>query len=305
LQGGCSLFSVLNVIMKKALGLSVLRLKAKRFRCIPTPSLSHLHLLLLLPLVCGSCSLQKDIDLELPPFQSELIAECYLEPGQPYRLTVFQSTSFFDRVEPILATNVIVTISHKGKTDTLAFNPSYDKETRKFYTHTSATKVNGQPGDTYFLRIKDTRGREMTGSTTLLKPVLIDTVEWKFNERNNAYLLTRFRDDPKVENFYRFMIHEDSLNRGPDINFTTTEKVSDTEMITLGTSYRYQNLDTLFVTLYNLEEPYFQFLNSVGDAEDANGNPFAQPARVRSTLTGGTGVFTNLAYDRKKLVIRR
>lgn len=261
--------------------------------------------LVLLPLLLASCSLQKDVDLDLPPFQSDLVAECYLEPGQPYRLTVLQSTSYFDRVEPILATNVVVTITHQGQVETLSFNPTLDPETGKFYTHSSPKTVTGQPGDEYFLRIRDTRGREMTGSTTLLKPIPIDTVEWKFNERNNAYLLVKFQDDPSKNNFFRFMIHQDSLRTSPDINFTATDEFSDNNQMILGTSFRYQDLDTVIVSLFNLEEAHFQFLNSVQDAENANGNPFAQPSRIRSTLTGGIGIFTNLAYDRQRLIIRR
>ncbi|CAN5752047.1 hypothetical protein BH24BAC1_BH24BAC1_08240 [soil metagenome] len=260
---------------------------------------------LLLPVLLGSCSLQKDVDLELPPFQSDLVAECYLEPGKPYRLTVFQSTSFFDRVEPILATNVVVTITYKGQVETLPFNPTLDPETGKLFTHTSPKIVTGQPGEEYFLRIKDTRGREITGSTTLLQPVPIDTIEWKFNERNNAYLLVKFRDDPGTNNFYRFMIHEGRLRGSPDVNFTTTDMVSDKDQIVLGTTFRYQDQDTVFVTLFHLEEAHFHFINSVRDAENANGNPFAQPARIRSSLTGGIGIFTNLAYDRKRLIITR
>jgi hypothetical protein len=264
-----------------------------------------MFLLLLFPLLLGSCSLQKEIDLDLPPFQSELVAECYLEPGQPYQLTVFQSTSFFDRPEPILATNVIVTITHQNVTDTLAFRPYFDRKTQRFFTHTSPKTVTGKPGDSYTLRIKDTRGREMTGTTKLLQPVPIDTVEWRFNEQNNAYVLARFRDNPETANYYRFMVHRDSLQTGPVSNITTGDNVEDNNQIILGTAFRFQELDTVYVTLYHLEEAYYQFLNSVGDAQNANGNPFAQPGRIQSTLTGGIGVFTNLAYDRKRLLITR
>jgi hypothetical protein len=41
----------------------------------------------------------------------------------------------------------------------------------------------------------------------------------------------------------------------------------------------------------------------VSSAANANGNPFAQPAKVKSTVQGGLGVFATLVYDRKKIVI--
>lgn len=262
-------------------------------------------LLLLLPVFLPGCSLQKDVTLDLPPFESQLVVECYLEPGKPYRLTVFQSTSFFDRPEPVLATNVIVTIAHKERIDTLAFNLTFDQDTGKLYTHTSEKLTTGVPGDVYTLTITDSRGQQVTGTTTLLRPVPIDTLEWHFNERNNAYVLAKFQDEPNTRNFYRLMIQKDSLPSRPVMNFTLSDQLNEGQQLTFGTSYRFRHRDTLFVSLYHLEEQYYDFLSSVGNAQNANGNPFAQPARVKSSLTGGIGVFTNLSYVRKVAIIRK
>ena len=43
----------------------------------------------------ASCNLEKEIDLNLPEFKSQLVVECYLEPGKPYRANVFRTTSYY------------------------------------------------------------------------------------------------------------------------------------------------------------------------------------------------------------------
>jgi hypothetical protein len=42
----------------------------------------------------------------------------------------------------------------------------------------------------------------------------------------------------------------------------------------------------------------------VEDARSANGNPFAQPVTIKSTVTGGFGVFTHLNYQTRELIIK-
>ena len=55
----------------------------------------------ILVLLAG-CNMEKEIELNLPEFQSEIAVECYLEAGKPYRATIMESTSYFDRPEPII-----------------------------------------------------------------------------------------------------------------------------------------------------------------------------------------------------------
>ncbi|HSI89864.1 MAG TPA: DUF4249 family protein, partial [Adhaeribacter sp.] len=87
-------------------------------------------------------------------------------------------------------------------------------------------------------------------------------------------------------------------------DFFATDRLNNGENIMFGTTYRFTPGDTLFVTLYHLERSYYDFLNTVDDAQDANGNPFAQPSAVKSTVQGGLGVFTTLVYDRRQVVLK-
>lgn len=258
----------------------------------------------LLALGLPGCNMEKEIDLDLPEFRSEIAVECYLEAGKPYRATIMESTSYFDRPEPIVIPDAVVIITHNGQTDTLQYRPGYDQDDEKFFTHTSGTIAEGKPGDTYALEVYDSRGRKVTGVTRFMPLVPIDSIELPRNSQNKVALLTKFTDDGSTENFYRYLVHKDSLSsRKRQSDFVSSDRIYNGQKYVFGSSYRYDPKDTLFVTLYHLEPEYYHFLNTLDAAQDANGNPFAQPIALRSTVKGGIGVFTTLTYDRRRVIV--
>lgn len=263
-----------------------------------------LFMLALLPL--SSCDLEKEIEIDLPQHKSQLVVECYLEPGKPYRLTVYESAGYFDRPEPVLVPDARVIISHNGKADTLQYQPQYDQTIEKLYTHVSKTVAEGKPGDIYSIEIKDSRGRQIKAFTQVQPLVPIDTLEYKFSTvEEEAYLLARFRDDPSRKNRYRLIINKDSLRAEVQNDYLVNDQLENGKEITVRTRYKFKPNDTLYVRLYHVEEKYYEFVKSTSDARDANGNPFAQPASIKSTVEGGMGVFTFLTYDRKQIIIKK
>ncbi len=259
---------------------------------------------LLLVASLGGCNMEKEIDLNLPQFNSQIAVECYLEAGKPYRATIMESTSYFDRPEPIIIPDAVVIITHNGQADTLSYSPGYDRETEKFFTHGSEKIVSGNPGDTYALEVFDSRGRKVTGTARFLQAVPIDTIELKYNSEKKVALLTAFTDEGSTENFYRYLVHKDSLSsRKRQTDFESSDRIYNGKKYVFGSSYRYDPKDTLFVTLYHIEKPYYEFMNTLDAAQDANGNPFAQPIALKSTVQGGIGVFTSLSYSRRQVIV--
>jgi len=267
-----------------------------------TRKISYLLLPLLL-LLC-SCDLQKDIEVDLPSYAPQLVVECYLEPGQPYRLTVLESSSYFETPQPVVVDNAEAYITHNGKKIQLPYKPTYDENSGRLYTHVSEAVMNGKTGDIYGLEVTDDKGRKVTGYTTILPEIPIDTIEWKFNEKEEAYLLTSFQDDPNTADYYRYFVHQDSLNTDSDQNFTSSDNATNGKRISFGSGYDYKRGDVVILTLFHIEKQYFDFLNSTANARNANGNPFAQPAQIKSSVQGGIGIFTNLAYDREVVIIK-
>jgi len=250
------------------------------------------------------CNMEQDFEVVLPVTPSQLVTECYLEPGQPYRLTLTESQSYLADPAIPLVEDATVIIFYKGQPDTLKYAPSYDELTGKYYTHASSKIMAGQPGDTYSLQITDKKGRKLTGTTTVLPVVPLDTVEYRYNDRDKAFLVAKYQDEASTKNYYLFSVQRDSLTKRAEIDYTADDNISNGQASAFGTGYDFEKNDTVIVSLYHLEKEYFDFYNSVENAREANGNPFSQPAGLISTVQGGYGVFTNLVFDRKTIILK-
>lgn len=257
----------------------------------------------------SGCDLQKDIDVELPALPAQLVAECYLENGVVPRLTVTETTPFLSDPRPVVPTGVTVVLTlPSGRRDTLLNRLGVDPATLKGYTHIAKQPLVARPGDVFQLEVTDKKGRRVTGTATMPARVPIDTVEWKFDDKSvearRAYVLTTFNDPAGALNYYRLMIHKDSISQDPEADYDVEDRLNDGKPFTLGTSYRFQAGDTLLITLYHIDQPYYLFRRSVDDAQNANGNPLSQPSAIKSTVQGGVGIFTVLSYDRRTVIVR-
>lgn len=264
--------------------------------------------LLLLAGLVSSCDLEQDIDVELPALPAQLVAECYLEDGQIPRLTVTETVPYLASPDPVLPTDVTVRLTlANGQVEVIRFFPGVDPVTGKGYTHMGRRPLVARPGDVFSLEVVDTKGRRLTGTATVPTRVPIDSLEYKFNDlppaQREAFVLTNFRDPAGLGDYYRLQIHRDSISDEAEIDYDVDDRLNDGKPYTLGTSYRFDPGDTLLVTLYHVDQPYYLFRQSVNDARNANGNPFAQPSAIKSTVQGGLGVFTVLSYDRKQIII--
>ena len=260
-------------------------------------------LYLLCLLLLASCDMDKTIDIKLPPNDPQLVVECYLERGKPMHATVLETSGYFDAPVPPLVPDAEVYITHNGDRIKLEYNPTFDEKNNKGYTHVSNRIMLGSPGDIYSIEVIDGKGRKVTGYTTILPEVPIDSVTWRLNDRDEALLLSYFQDNPNSTDYYRYMIHRDSVGQGSNREYTRSDELNSGKQMVLTSTSNYEKGDTLIISLFHIEKKYYDFLRSADAAEDANGNPFAQPSRISSTVEGGIGVFTNLVYDRKTVII--
>jgi hypothetical protein len=258
-------------------------------------------------LACGD--FQKAVEVPLPSYSSRMIAECYLENGKPYRLLLTESTGYFDGVSLPNIANAKVYIKHKGKTDTLRYKPAVLDSVQKIFNYQAANKVLFDPQNDYELYIQDAKGREAKAKTRFINPVNIDSISWKFDNKegaaSRAYLLIRFKDTPNQDNYYRLMVQKSNTNARPRPDFFFTDRLFGGEGGVL-TGYNFEDKDTLFVTLYHIDKQFYQFLDTSRDAARANANPFALPSGVISNIEGGgTGIFTALSFDRRRIIIKK
>jgi len=249
----------------------------------------------------GCNNLEQDITVELPYHESQLVVECYLEPGRKAQLLLTESSGYFDSPQLPFVNDAIVTITYKNTVDTLKVNSSFNEENVKFYNYVSSRVIPEDYHTDFYLTVSDSSGRKATAKTKLIRSLEIDSVTYKFKD-SLAYVLASFHHDFNKDEYYRIVIHKDSLSNIIQ-NFTFPDEFSDTEKISIGTRYEFKRGSQVFISLYNLDKAYYDYLQSVEAARNANGNPFAQPSAIKSNITGGIGIFTGLGYDFEGLVI--
>lgn len=263
---------------------------------------------------CGG--LEKEIELDLPVYESKLIVECYLEPGQPFTALLTKSEAYFDPFNfettsdflQILEDSAIVKIKIKGEEFVLENNLILNPFTGKVFNYVNPEPVPFDFENDFELEILTQDGRAVTGITKILPQVPIDSVVVEFDEKKDtlARTLVYFQDDLNTQNFYRRMIHLGSLENEPEFYFQTDDDFVDDGTVVFGSGFDYEEGDTVFNTVFHITQDYFSFLESIDGAVDANGNPFAQPGSILSNLKGdenALGIFTGLTYSRVRTII--
>ena len=269
-------------------------------------------------LLLAACNLTKDVDIDLPDYERQPVVECFLEPGQPFRLLLTQSYGFFDPfgldsnfIQKTLLDGATVTISYDGHTDTLTNGLFFTFVAPiKIFNYQSSQLVPATPGIDYTLNIRLPDGNTITGRTIMLPRVPIDSVLVEFSPDIDtlARVLTYISDDRTTPNYYRRLLNYGSLDSFPEQDFLVDDRIITTPLIAFGTGYELTRGDTAFNTIFHITKDYYDYYESVQLAVFGNVNPFAQPSPIRSNVSGlgnPLGIFTCLVYDRDTTIIER
>ncbi len=260
-------------------------------------------------LVSLGCNLEKEVQIELPDYERELVVECYLEVGKPFRLLVTESIGFFEDVDTPIVTGAKVVISHDGIHDTLMAGGYFEPLGFKVFNFGS-TKIVPQDYDTeYELLLTHPDGRVVVGKAKVMKPVEMGSLRLSYNADSMASLTMSWPDYAGEPNYYRLSLHKGTVFNGDldnsplEFDFTLDDRIGDGQNFTIGTLFDFKSGDTLISTVYHISEGYWRYINSLSDAASSNGNPFAQPGVIHSTVSGGLGVFTGYDYDRDTIIV--
>ncbi len=267
--------------------------------------------------VLAACNLEKEISINLPEYEPRLALECYLEPGQPFVLTLSKTAPYFEPfpaldarfLQSILEDSATVVIKHKGQSYTLQNRLLFNPLTGKLYNYVSNSLVPEDYSADFELEVVTRQGKTITATTRLLPKVPIDSVVVQFAPNDTlARVLTYFMDNPDTRNYYRRILHKSRLDTIPLQDFTVDDRFVTNGRFVFGTNYEFAVGDTVFNTLLHIDRAYYDYFDSVQTAFFSNGNPFAQPSPINSNLKGtanAIGIFTGLSYDRVMTVVRR
>ncbi len=264
-----------------------------------------------------ACNLDQAVELKLPEYESRIAVEGYLRAGKPFGVLLTRSSGYFDPfnlsgnqlLTDLLVEGAIVTIKQGEKVYELENQLTLDRFTGKVFNYYLDRAIPANYEEAFELEILTAEGDRITSKTQLLKPVEIDSVNIEFDPNNPvlARVLTYFTDPPNEVNYYRRMLHESSLDSIAFQDFSTSDRVVE-NVVVFGTRYVFEVGDTIINTLFHISEDYYNFLESVQGAVQANGNPFAQPSPIISNIESeidAFGIFTTLNYDQRITKIKR
>ena len=141
-------------------------------------------------------------------------------------------------------------------------------------------------------------------NTRFLPPIPIDSSVITFNDTDTiASYQIWFTDPGDQSNFYRHTLNKENLFKRPIQNFALDDRFFNGESIVFSTGFELERGKTVITTLYHIDEAYHDFLETLDEAEGANGNPFGQPASIISNIEGGIGIFTALSYHRDSVLV--
>ena len=254
-----------------------------------------------------SCkSLTRDIEITLPTTTQQLQVECYLRPNFPYLLSLNETNDYFNSNLATIksVTNALVTVTHQGRTDTLReINVPYGGKNITIYAN--PTFVPNDTINEFRLDIKTADNRILWATARIKPPVKIDSLQQLKSPTDGKYsCIAVIKDNPKVRNFYRLITYKNSRDSLPDRTVRFNDQLTNGQDIISATGYRFSPKDTLYWQLYHIEQTYYDFLQSASSASSANGNPFAQPALLRSNIKGGIGIFTGMSMTERILIIK-
>lgn len=267
-------------------------------------NLSYRYFLALLLAIClWSCSNEKLVEVELPEYTSQMVVECYLEPGKPFQLALQESVDYFaePQLPPILG--ALVTVSYLGQTDTLYDGLFTDPISGNFYNYRSNTIVPEAYGEEFELYIRDLNGREARATAMMLDTVNPNPVAFDVNDQGKISGTFSWPDFSGEENYYIFSLHHEGLEESPAFFFSLDDRVGDGEDFTISTFYFMDPGDEIIHTTYQISKEYWNYVNTTNDATNSNGNPFAQPSNVLSNVDGAIGIFTALSRVRRTVLV--
>lgn len=285
-------------------------------------NLKYVVIFLLTVIFLTSC--YEEIDLELDPFEPELVVEAYINQHFPM-LNYVILTRTLDFYNPDLDAAYVpgarVSILEGGS---IKNDPVWDESTRIYLQEIELSLEGGelmrlyfdisfqmqpQTGKWYKLEVQ-TEEETVTAITSIPELVEIDSVSYRFVETENdtdQFRVTLHYQEPlEFGNFYRQMyyINVDLPLAWGRLNsdFIYSDEYFNGEYRNFIYYNNFASGDTVHFFLNSIDKSSYTYWVDFSRAMN-NGGPFAAPIIPESNVNGGRGVFTGMAVSYKKLII--
>lgn len=267
-------------------------------------------LLLVLPFLAASCT--KPLPIEIPEQEQKLVVSSVVVPGNLLALSVSRTFSVFESlhdtgeggydtslVEGLLVEHARVTVQYNGLEETLV--------------HVGAGLYlgflqNPQPGDYFHLSVYDSISRlSATAGNTMLPTVAFTELKPEVKRGADTAVAINYTiedQQPSVQSFYMVNYHFNSASFGDSTGLQSflnegeswkTDLWSDADF--KGGKLEYQKAlpvaptDTLTISVTNISEGYFRYLQARRKAGSFMNEIAAEPITYPTNIQGGYGYF--------------
>ncbi len=259
---------------------------------------------ILLSLLTGvQCTPEKEVDLALPDYPNIPVIECYLEPGKPYRLIAYYSVDYFDSPELIDVKNAQFQILHAGQTIDLVYDTQPRTGEFKRYNYRANDLITVPHDKSPFLLKAIIDGKTYYAQTIIPEKINIESMVIECNDELRCRITTRYTDPIHEKNYYRYLSIADSIDGEIKQDFAFNDEWIENGKGGINGRLNFNKGQTGIIKLIHITKDYYDFLNTVQAAQSANGNPFAQPATVKSNIPGLIGIFTGIGEDEKSFPV--
>jgi Domain of unknown function (DUF4249) len=294
-------------------------------------TMNKYFLSLFLSVLLISC--EKNIDFKTNTTENVLVVDGIIEDNKQPQIVLTHSLNYFASINPQIALNsfvhnAVITLSNGLITSTLKeYEVPLGNGYSLFYygndTANATTKIVGEQGKTYDLKIT-ADSKEYTSSSTIpFYTKKCDSLWWKPVPNNKdttlATLVGKFTDPAGLGNYVRYFTKVNNGSFMPGENSAFDDQVID------GKTYSFQieqgidrnnppqnfdtkgffhKGDTVTIKFCNTDKAAYTFWTTWEFAYQSIGNPFSTPNKVLGNISNGAlGVFSGYSVGYKQLII--
>lgn len=293
---------------------------------------------LFLGLLAASC--ERVIQLELPEQKDYVVVHGHIEPDSFAYVSLSRNSPYFDPVDlqtvaGLLVNGALVTVEADGIIDTL--RPDFNFQHWTLFNY-RGTKIKGQVGKTYQLRVQTTEV-DLEATTTIPGLLPLDSLwhrtradfvreagQFEPTARDSELISLYFRySDPIIKgNYVRAFskrqgetqwssdfnsIYSDDLVNGQSVDFIL-RRGKEAYLFADSTSFSefgyFEKGDTILVKWCAIDKPHYLFWLTLNAATGGTGNPFATPTVVSTNIRAkrgrGLGIwggYSSIIYEYK------
>lgn len=272
--------------------------------------------------ILSSCT--KDVTINLPASEEQLVVEGHIETGEAPYVILTRNSDYYSTVYLNSASDLFIsgaTIKVSNGTDTITM--------QEVVIDTSGVSVSvyvglgmvGEEGKTYSLSV-EAEGKTLTAVTSIPYSVPLDSIWYEPGEvpDNDTFvrLICRYSDPPELGEYVRYFtrsnsesfypglnsVFEDVLINGTTFDFSLDRGIDRNDTTEFYPGYfQFRKGDTITVKWCQIDKPHFDFWRTLEFELGSQGSPFASPIKIISNINGGLGIWGGYAPSYKTIIV--